>query len=578
MATVRITSGKNVNSIKPTDLPAPPQAAMQIVHACSSDATDSKKLAHLAASDMVITAEVLRVANSPFFGYGYGKKIQSIPRAVTVMGQRALRNLVLCIAVRDAIKQDAIPGFDINSYWEDSLRRAVCARLLGREMRLDSDECFTAGLLQDFGLLVMFFLHPDKAAMWPEIRRKNPLDRYEMERRVFGNTHDKVGRMLAREWGLPAELGDAISNHHGADGVTPDENHTRLCHLTYCVDWMAAVFSADDKSKTLTRAREAIAGAFGLGPAVIDKHLANVPALVEEAASALGLGIGNQLKFEDVMQEANLKLASENLSYQELTRQLEITLAERDRLAAELNREIALAQEIQKSLLPNQDTLADHITGINLPARELSGDFYDFFTLPDGRMYFNLGDVSGKGINAALLMAKTSSLFHCLGKTIHSPGKLMQQINRELCETTTRGMFVAVTAGLYDPASGAVRLVNAGNPPALLVGRNGTHKTFQAESPPLGIATDTAFPEYELNLSDSGLYLFSDGITEGFIARDETLGIEGLLTLILKVGALPAPTRLEAIVDRIRSAPEPLRDDTTILLVEKPHGNRARPG
>ncbi len=576
MDTARITSGKSVNSIKPADLPAPPQAAIQIVHACSDDGTDSKKLARLAASDMVITAEVLRVANSPFFGYGYGKKIQSIPRAVTVMGQRTLRNLVLCIAVRDAIKQDSIPGFDINTYWEDSLRRAVCARLLGRDVRLDHDECFTAGLLQDFGLLVMFFLQPDKAAMWPEMRRKNPMSRYQMEKRVFGNTHDKVGRMLAKEWGLPAELGEAISNHHGADGDAPDETHTRLCRLAYCVDWMAAVFTADDKSETLTRCRDAITRIFGLAPGVVEKHLDNVPSLVEEAATALGLGVGNQLKFADVMQEANLKLASENLSYQELTRQLEITLEERDRLAAELNREIALAQEIQKSLLPHQDTPGQYITGINLPARELSGDFYDFFTLPDGRMYFNLGDVSGKGINAALLMAKTSSLFRCLGKTVHSPGKLLQQINRELCETTTRGMFVAVTAGLYDPANGTVRLVNAGNPPALLIGRNGTHKAYKAESPPLGIDTDTAFPEYEFNLSDYGLYLFSDGITEGFIAKDETLGITGLLTLILEVGARPAQQRLAAIVDRIRRSPEPLRDDTTILLVEKPHDNGAR--
>lgn len=568
MDRARAAAPQAVNRIKPADLPAPPQAAIQIVHACADDHTDSRKLARLAASDMVITAEILRVANSPFFGYGFGKKIQSIPRAVTVMGQRALRNLVLCVAVRDALKHDAIPGFDINSYWEDALRRAVSARLLGRDARLDPDECFTAGLLQDFGLLVMFFVQPDKAAAWPELRRQSPIERYQMERQLFGTTHDDVGRLLAREWGLPDELGDALGNHHGTDGSAPDGSHTKLCRLAYCVDWMAAVFSAGNKAMALTQCRGAVAAAFGLAPEIVERHLALAPQQVEEAAAALGLRVGTQLKFEEVMEEANLRLASENLSYQELTRRLEMTLEERDRLAAELNRELAQAQEIQQSLLPARATGAQPITGVNVPARELSGDFYDFFALPDGRFYFNLGDVSGKGIDAALLMAKTSSLFHCLGKKIHRPGELLGQINRELYETTTRGKFVALTAGLYDPARGIVHLVNAGNPPVLLMDRQGRATLFDSGAPPLGIDPDTPFNEVVVDLADRSLYLFSDGVTEGFVAPGKTLGVDGIVKLVREVGRMPAAQRLEAIVDRFRNGPGPLRDDTTILLVE----------
>ncbi len=97
---------------------------------------------------------------------------------------------------------------------------------------------------------------------------------------------------------------------------------------------------------------------------------------------------------------------------------------------------------------------------MNLPARTVSGDFFDYFDLPDGRICFNLGDVSGKGINASLLMAKTSSLYRCLGKSIPDPGRLLQLINREIFETTTRGMFVTMVAGLYDPARGTVRIVH----------------------------------------------------------------------------------------------------------------------
>ncbi len=95
-----------------------------------------------------------------------------------------------------------------------------------------------------------------------------------------------------------------------------------------------------------------------------------------------------------------------------------------------VNRELELAAEMQRGLLPGKQPATFPVCGINLPAYEMSGDFYDFFELEDGRIYFSLGDVSGKGIDAALLMSKTSSLFRCLGKTIYEPAVLLATINR----------------------------------------------------------------------------------------------------------------------------------------------------
>ena len=98
-------------------------------------------------------------------------------------------------------------------------------------------------------------------------------------------------------------------------------------------------------------------------------------------------------------------------------------LVEQERIA----RELELAAEIQRSLLPEPGGHDFPVAGINYAARTVSGDFYDFFPLDDGRICFNLGDVSGKGMNAALLMAKTSSLYHCLGKTVHDPGRRLAE-------------------------------------------------------------------------------------------------------------------------------------------------------
>jgi len=561
-----------IRSIKPADLPAPPEAALQIMRACSREVANSAEIANLAATDPVLTAELLRVVNSPFFGLG--REIKSIPRAITILGQRALRNLALCISVRDALKQDAIPGFDTTIYWEDALRRAVSARILAQKSTMDIDECFTAGLLQDFGLLVMFYLNPDKAGTWNELRALDPDSRLLMEQEIFDTSHDQVTMLLAQSWTLPDELAIALGDHHSYINVANDTRQSKLAGLLYCADWMAAVYTADDKNKVIERCQHILCEKFGLDEQQTEKLLGIIPKQVEEAGAALGLRIKQQTDYEQILHEANVRLAQENLSYQELTWRLENTLKERDRLAEELNKELDLARDIQRSMLPAPMTPAFPVVGINLPARELSGDFFDYFYLnhDSSRIYFNLGDVSGKGINAALLMAKTSSLFRCLGKQIHKPSQLLAQINSELCETSTRGMFVTMVAGVYDPASNHVSLVNAGHLPALLVSQDGTTRLLDAQAPPLGITSESKFPEIDLTLNGGCLYIFSDGVTEGNLTDGSTLGIQGLVKILAALNKKPAQHRLQTIVDYFNRTGTPLHDDITLLIVEDHHG------
>ncbi len=236
-----------------------------------------------------------------------------------------------------------------------------------------------------------------------------------------------------------------------------------------------------------------------------------------------------------------------------------------------VKRELELAAEIQRSLLPGIRPEPFPIHGINVPARTVSGDFFDFFEIEDGTICFNLGDVSGKGMNAALLMAKTASLYRCLGKTITSPGKLLGIINREICETATRGMFVTMVGGHFDPSSGVVRLANAGHEPPLFRRRDGTYTALPAELPPLGImpvaGPDEDFPETELSLDGGTLYIFTDGVTEGYIEGGETLEVEGLKAMLDANADMPAADRLNAVISRIRQTAGPLRDDLTLLAV-----------
>jgi sigma-B regulation protein RsbU (phosphoserine phosphatase) len=232
-----------------------------------------------------------------------------------------------------------------------------------------------------------------------------------------------------------------------------------------------------------------------------------------------------------------------------------------------IQRELELAREIQANLLPAPTGDSFPVHGMNVPIREVSGDFFDYFVLDDGRIVFNLADVSGKGMNAALLMAKTSSLFHCLGKNVTEPGRLLSMVNNEVCENTTRGMFVTMIGGIYDPANHTVVLANAGHQPALLHRRDGRSEWIQGSSPPLGIVPGIEIPETMLQLDGHALYLYTDGVTEA--EQDNSmLGEEGFLALV-DAHAEKSPTpRLEAIMASLNREGRLLHDDVTMLVVE----------
>jgi serine phosphatase RsbU (regulator of sigma subunit) len=549
-------------------LPMPPAAALRVVHACASADTSAVELGSLIGQDPVLAAEVLRAANSAYFGLASAAK--SVSRAVTVIGQHALRNLVLCTAVRGAVTARDIPALPIDAFWEAALRRAVCARLLGSAVGIDQEDCFTTGLLQDFGLLVLFYQDRNRAFDWPELATQTPSARLALEAQRFGTTHDIVGRELAQAWRLPAEFLCPMAYHHESPPEKLGPELTALCHVASCADWMAAVFTTEptEKRATLRHCRERIKMLFGLSAEMVDALLDQAATQIADAAQALDIPLAAQDSYTEIMQQANLQLTEENLSMQALNRQLEQALEERDRMAAELRHELDLAREVQRSLFPRG--IAEHcgIAGLNLSARAVSGDFYDFFALNDGRIAFCIADVSGKGMHAALLMAKASSLFRCLGKSIADPGRLLGMVNGEIAETSIRGMFITIVAGISDPSSGRIVLANAGHVPALKLDRNGHFESYPAAGPPLGVAPDLPIPTQVIELHGGSLYLYTDGLLEAPIPGGERLGERGVEQLIRRHHAKSPSERLHAMAAEVQSSDSAAFDDLTLLLIE----------
>ena len=233
-----------------------------------------------------------------------------------------------------------------------------------------------------------------------------------------------------------------------------------------------------------------------------------------------------------------------------------------------IRKELELAREIQEGLLPSTEENDLPVIGMNYPAREVSGDFYDFFRREDGKIYFNLADVSGKGMNSALLMAKASSLLHHLAKTMDNPGEMLERVNDELCETVTHGMFITIVSGFIDLGKGEILLSNAGHQPPLYHHPDGSFEEIPANAPPIGILPATDFPATVIKMKGGCLYLFTDGVTESIDENNRQLDIDGLMKLIESYPRLTAAKRLENIIAEIRKPNVNQRDDITLMVID----------
>ena len=233
-----------------------------------------------------------------------------------------------------------------------------------------------------------------------------------------------------------------------------------------------------------------------------------------------------------------------------------------------MRKELELAREIQLDLLPESDITDFPVQGKNVPALEVSGDFYDFFKRDDGLIYFNLADVSGKGMNAAMLMAKASSLLHHLAKTIDDPGELLARVNSEICETVSHGMFVTIVSGFIDTETCTIRFSNAGHQPPLFHHKTGEFEEIEAEAPPLGILPDTVFPVSTIELKGGSVYIFTDGVTESEDEQRKLLDVDGLIRIIEENSDLKAARRLDDIVAKICHPNVDQRDDITLMVIE----------
>ena len=257
-----------------------------------------------------------------------------------------------------------------------------------------------------------------------------------------------------------------------------------------------------------------------------------------------------------------------------------IKQTQREHLQLEsIQSDLAVAGEIQKAILPCRFPPFPEITDLDIyasmtPAKEIGGDFYDFFRLDEDRIGLVIADVSGKGVPAALFMAVSNTLLRSIALTKDNSRECIEELNRLICRVNVNSMFVTVFYGILNHRTGALDYTNGGHNPAyVLRGKNGELERLD-HFPNLVIGGFEDFSykseSAQLDPGDS-LFLYTDGITEAFDAKDEAFGDERLEDSLVELYHDDAKTIIEGVYadlgefigDRTQS------DDITMLVVKR---------
>ncbi|HEX8456884.1 MAG TPA: SpoIIE family protein phosphatase [Pyrinomonadaceae bacterium] len=306
---------------------------------------------------------------------------------------------------------------------------------------------------------------------------------------------------------------------------------------------------------TIQGIRSVLAVPLGVGERIFGMIYADSP-LAEAKFSQDHLTVLTTLASVAAIRVENARLMEEDL--------------ERERFERELN----LAREIQQRFQPSgaPNVAGYEMQGISFPCYEIGGDYYDFIERPDGRMVIALGDVSGKGTSAALLMSSLHAAMHAQIPAHKTLGDTISAVNRYLAETIPFNRFITLFCAELDPLTGTLSFLNAGHNPPLIAHAGGSMEQLAAGGIPLGIMPDALYREGRTQLHPGdALVIYSDGVSETQNAAGEEYGPVRLYNVVsrhLESTAAGIRDKIEADLTKFAQG-TPAGDDITLVIVKR---------
>ena len=298
----------------------------------------------------------------------------------------------------------------------------------------------------------------------------------------------------------------------------------------------------------------------------MNRYIINPIAKLKDIAYKISNGEDVNIKIENPEEFA--QLAS---TYDKMTKDIKLITQER----AKINSELSIAKSIQASSLPNvfppfPDKSEFDIFALMEPAKEVGGDFYDFYFINDTKFMFLIADVSGKGVPAALFMMTVKTLINNISQVNDDPKYLIKKINKKICETNKEGFFVTMLAGIIDIKTGELNIINCGHNLPLIKRHNGAYEYLGLNSNiVLGVFEDAEFEIYNTVMKSGDiLYTYTDGVTEAINIDDEIYGEEKLYECLNNIKDTKPSNIAQKVKDSIKKYTDsvPQSDDITMLI------------
>jgi sigma-B regulation protein RsbU (phosphoserine phosphatase) len=254
--------------------------------------------------------------------------------------------------------------------------------------------------------------------------------------------------------------------------------------------------------------------------------------------------------------------------------QVRHSMEEHDQLVS-IQQDLQTARDIQQAILPKvfppfPGRTEFDIFAAMLPAREVGGDFFDFFMIDNERLGFVIGDVSGKGVPAAIFMAVSRTLIRATGLKAIPAAECMNYVNNLLCNESVSCMFVTVFYGILNTHTGELDYVNAGHNPPYLLGKNGWQKVEMTGGTILGCMENFHYNSKKITLAPGDrIFLYTDGVTEAFNKADEAYGDDRLELFLGQAGGHSIEELVSGTLKEVseHAAGIPQSDDITLLSI-----------
>jgi len=237
-----------------------------------------------------------------------------------------------------------------------------------------------------------------------------------------------------------------------------------------------------------------------------------------------------------------------------------------------INRDLLIANQIQVSMLPTEvlDNESVDVAGSQVPAKQVGGDFFDYF-IRDGKLFFNIGDVCGKGIPAALIMSMTQAVFRSVSSKENNPELIVKNMNQIACMGSDTGMFATLFVGVLDLATGQLQYSNAGHErPLIITGKQIRHLNAKPHLP-IGVMEQVPYHVEETRIeAGEMIMLFTDGLTEAMNGEEKLFGLQRIEQTIHENDVISTPKQLidtmsQAVANFVCGAEQ--SDDLTMLAI-----------